>query len=52
MDTPILLKWCAAVKEYLGKMEKRDNMGGYGSGGHNKIKGDITEYVRVDKFYC
>ena len=25
-------------------------MGGYGSGGHNKIKGDITEYVRVDSF--
>mgnify|MGYP006910420414 CR=1 FL=1 len=30
--------------------EKRVDMGGYGSGGHNKIKGDITEYVRVDSF--
>jgi len=30
--------------------EKRVDMGGCGSGGHNKIKGDITEYVRVDSF--
>lgn len=25
-------------------------MGGYGSGGHNRIKGDVTECVRVDSF--
>lgn len=25
-------------------------MGGYGSGGHNRIKGDITECVRADSF--